>query len=86
MASYRIEWKKSAGKELRKLPADVIQRVVNCVSGLSTNPYPSGSRKLVGSEFTFRVRVGDYRILYNVFDDQVIVEIIRVAHRKDVYR
>ncbi len=86
MASYRIEWKNSAYKELQKLPRPMIARVVAAVSELSNEPFPHGVKKLVGSEFSYRIRVGDYRVVYEVFENKLIIEIMRVRHRKDVYR
>ena len=86
MASYKIEWKNSAYKELQKLPRPMITRVVAAVSELSNEPYPHGVKKLVGSEFSYRIRIGDYRVVYEVFENRLIIEIIRVRHRKDVYR
>lgn len=85
MASYSIQWKRSAEKELRRLPKEVIPRIVQAVENLSRNPYPPGVRKLVGSEHTYRVREGDYRIVYDVRETVLTIEIIRVRHRKDVY-
>lgn len=86
MASFQVEWKSSAQKELRKLPPDVIQKIFIEVDLLSEEPFPSGCRKLVGSEQTWRIRVGNYRIIYNVFSSMLVIEIVRVAHRKDAYR
>lgn len=86
MASYRIEWKNSAYKELQKLPRQMIQRIVEAVDDLPNNPYPSGVKKLVGSEFSYRIRIGDYRVIYEIIEDKLVIEIIRVRHRKDVYR
>jgi mRNA interferase RelE/StbE len=53
---------------------------------LSNEPFPHGVKKLVGSEFSYRIRIGDYRVVYEVFESRLIIEIIRVRHRKDVYR
>jgi mRNA interferase RelE/StbE len=86
MASYKIEWKNSAYKELQKLPRPIITRVVAAVSELSNEPFPHGVKKLVGSEFSYRIRIGDYRVVYEVFENKLIIEIVRVRHRKDVYR
>ncbi len=86
MASYKIEWKNSAYKELQKLPRATITRVVAAVSELSNEPFPHGVKKLVGSEFSYRIRVGDYRVVYEVFESRLIIEIVRVRHRKDVYK
>jgi mRNA interferase RelE/StbE len=86
MASYRIEWRSSARRELRRLPPRAIARVVDAVAGLADDPRPTGCRKLQGSERTFRVRVGQYRVVYEVRDDRLVVLIVRVRHRRDVYR
>lgn len=86
MDTYKIEWKRSATKELRKLPRQMISKVVAAVDSLSSNPYPQGVRKLVSTENSYRIRVGDYRVLYNIVEKKLIVEIIRVGHRKDICR
>ena len=86
MASYRIEWKHSAVRELRRLPPDVVMRITDAVGQLSTEPFPSGMRKLVGSDRTYRLRVGDYRVIYTVSVVEVVIEVVRVRHRKEVYR
>ncbi len=86
MVSYRIEIKSSAAKELEKLPRKMIPRVVAIIKGLADNPYPQGVRKLAGFEHTYRVRVGDYRILYDIFEKKLIIEIIRIRQRKDAYK
>ncbi len=86
MADYKIEWKRSAVKELEKLPRQALPRIIEAVSKLTSNPFPIGTRKLAGSEQTYRIRVGIYRILYSVYFDNLIIEIIRVKHRKDAYK
>ena len=85
MAFYQIEWKRSAQKELRKLPATTIRKILDAVEHLAEQPFPPGVKKLVGTEQTYRVRVGDYRIVYDVLSSMLVIEIIRVGHRKDVY-
>jgi mRNA interferase RelE/StbE len=85
MDSYSIEWKRSAAQELKKLPREVVGRILKAVEQLATEPYPGGVRKLVGAEYTYRIRVGDYRILYSVMASALIIEIIRVGHRRDIY-
>lgn len=86
MASYRIQWKQSAKKELRKLPDQARRRILKAVEGLKNDPHPSGSKKLVGVEQAFRIRIGDYRVIYSLFPSALYVEIIRVADRKEAYR
>jgi mRNA interferase RelE/StbE len=75
MDSYRIEWKRSATQELRRLPREIVGRILKVVEQLSTDPYPSGVRKLVGSEHTYRIRVGDYRIIYSILASALLIEI-----------
>ena len=83
--SYSVRIKRSAEKEMDCLPTSVFDRVVDSIRALEIDPRPQGSRKLRGME-QFRLRVGSYRILYTVDDDNRLVEIIAVGHRKDVYR
>jgi mRNA interferase RelE/StbE len=84
--AFRIEWKKSTRKDLRKLPASTVERIIETVEGLADNPFPHGVEKLSGSEHAYRVRRGDYRIVYEVVTESKLIEIQRVRHRKDVYR
>lgn len=86
MASFEIEWKRSASKELRKLPNDMIPRNIVAVESLAADPHPAGSRKLEGSEHTYRVREGSYRVIYEIDAKGVTITIVRVAHRSEVYR
>jgi len=86
MDSFRIEWKRSAIKDLRKLPKDMLSKITAKVGDLLNDPYLDGVRKLTGSKYTYRIRLGKYRVVYNVLGDKLIIEIIRIAHRKDVYR
>jgi mRNA interferase RelE/StbE len=83
---YSIEWKRSAVKELRRLPKEVIILVMEAIEGLRINPLPVGVRKLSGAEHTYRIREGSYRIIYSVYTSRLVIEVIRVGHRKDVYR
>jgi mRNA interferase RelE/StbE len=71
--------------ELGRLPREMVGRILKAVEQLSTDPYPSGVRKLAGSEHTYRIRVGDYRIIYSILASALLIEIIRVEHRRDVY-
>ena len=86
MASYRLLWKRSAEKELRKLPHEAIVRLVSLAESLAENPFPPGVRKLAGTEHTYRVRAGDYRLVYSIEESRLVIEVIRVGHRKEVYR
>ncbi len=86
MALYKIEWKRSATKELKHLPNNAILKALSIVETLTTNPHPNASKKLSGTDHTYRIRFGDYRLIYDVMDQVLIIEVIRVGHRKDVYR
>jgi len=86
MASFNLQWRTSTKKDLRRIPRDAISRIVAEVAKLADEPLPHGSEKLTGSERTYRIRVGDYRIVYELLRDVKVVEIQRVRHRKDVYR
>jgi len=86
MDIYRIEWKASALKELKRLERNVIPRVFAAVDALARNPRPNGCRKLEGASMTYRVRVGRYRVVYTVQDECLVVQVIRVSHRGAVYQ
>ena len=86
MASYKIEWKKSAAKEFRNLPTEVIAELVGRVTSLGEDPFPPGVRKLAGAEHTYRIRFSSYRVIYTVSTDDLLVEIVRVGHRQSVYK
>ena len=85
MESYQIKWKKSALKDLRAIRKNFIPKIIEAIESLSINPFPIGAKKLAGSESTFRIRIGDYRVIYEVLKAELIIQIIRVRHRKDVY-
>lgn len=84
MARYRVEIKKSAEKELKRLPSADQERVIENIRGLSSDPRPPGSKKLSGEE-KYRLRRGNYRILYEIQDVIVTVVVVRIAHRKNAY-
>jgi mRNA interferase RelE/StbE len=86
MASYRIEVSATAERQIRRLPrADQI-RVVRVIQALSVNPRPLGCRKLSGHDDVFRVRIGRFRVLYSIEDRRLIIIVLKVGDRKDVYR
>jgi mRNA interferase RelE/StbE len=84
--SYRLEYKKSIDKDLRKLPQDIRKQIVSKILKLSVQPYPSGNTKLRGTTNLYRIRHTNYRIIYQVNGDKLIILIIKVGHRKEVYR
>ncbi|HCW50609.1 MAG TPA: type II toxin-antitoxin system mRNA interferase toxin, RelE/StbE family [Clostridiales bacterium] len=85
MASYSVRVKSSAIKELESLPPKDLARVAMRIEGLATDPRPPGCEKLSGQE-RYRLRQGDYRILYEVDDPRLVVTIVKVGHRREVYR
>ena len=85
MAEYRVLFKPSADKALRKLPESIQVRIATAAKGLRADPRPRGCLKLKGEGNLWRIRVGDYRVVYTIEDDELIVLVVRVAHRKDVY-
>ena len=83
---YVIRFKKSAEKELERLPIQAIKRISKAIDALTENPRPTGSKKLEGQkESLWRIRVGDYRVIYQIEEVIKIVEIRRIGHRKDIY-
>ena len=86
MGSYRVAFRPSAERELRKLPRTVIAEVSTLVGEFAESPYTRNSEKLSGGENLFRVRIGDYRVVYQVDLKNRLITIFRVRHRKDVYR
>ena len=85
MDSYRIEVKPSARKELARLPAQLIARIMPRLENLASKPRPPGCKKLQGGDNEWRIRVGDYRVVYTIDDIKLLVEVTRIRHRSEVY-
>ena len=85
MESYKIVFKKSVAKDLRPIPKQDVQRILKRINGLADDPRPAGSEKLNGDE-KYRIRQGNYRILYMIEDNIITVTIVKVGHRRNVYR
>ncbi|MEA5593149.1 type II toxin-antitoxin system RelE/ParE family toxin [Rivularia sp. UHCC 0363] len=86
MTEYQIEFTKAASKQLKKLSVQEQTRVKEQIDRLGDSPRPDGVVKLKDSENSYRIRVGSYRVLYDIFDDILLISVIRIGHRKDVYR
>ncbi len=84
--SYQVEIARRAAKALARLPRKEQQRVRLAIDLLAETPRPPGCVALAGEARAYRVRVGDYRIVYEVFDDRLVVQVVRIGHRRDVYR
>lgn len=85
MTSYRVELSPVAGRELRKLDRVAQRRIQAAIELLADNPRPPGARKLVGGDGEWQVRTGDYRIVYEIRDDVLVVLVLTVGHRREIY-
>jgi mRNA interferase RelE/StbE len=85
MAKYSLSFKTSVAKDLRQIPKRDVQNILKRIEGLADDPRPSGSEKLSGQE-RFRVRQGTYRIIYEIKDQELVITVVKVGHRRDVYR
>jgi mRNA interferase RelE/StbE len=85
VSQYRIEFLKTAQKELLKLPKEIQQRIATKIDSLLVDPYPPDTKKLKNGNGRFRIRIGDYRIIYRLEEDRLIILIIKIGHRRDVY-
>lgn len=85
MAIYELKFRKSVHKDLHGLPKADLLRILNRIESLRADPRPAGSQKLSGAE-KYRIRQGDYRILYSVDDAAIVVEAVKVGHRREVFR
>ena len=86
MDVYKLSWKESVYKDFRRLPSTVISRIIKKAETLPMNPVPTDSKKLRDTEHTYRVRVGDYRIIYQINSTDKEILVCRVRHRKDAYK
>ena len=85
MVSYKVFFKRSAEKELRKIPSPYLAKIVEKIGALSHNPRPLGVQMLKGEERHFRLRQGDYRIIYEADDSRQEITIVKIGHRREVY-
>ncbi len=86
MASFNVDFKPSVRKDFRRLPKSVVERVIKRIGKLKDEPFPHGVEKLEGADQFYRIRVGDYRIVYEVDTQEKAIIIFYVRHRRDVYR
>ena len=86
MSEYRIDVSATAERQLRKLEPEARARIVDAIKNLASNPRPRGSRKLRGYEDVFRIRTGVFRIIYSIEDDRLLIIILKVGHRREIYR
>jgi mRNA interferase RelE/StbE len=86
MASFEIEISRTAEKQLRNLAEKDQLRVIRAMLALADEPHPRGSRKLSGYDDVFRIRVGRFRVLYSVYERRLVILVLKIGQRKDVYR
>lgn len=86
MAAYRVDIDRPAMRDLGKLPLELRSRIVARIQALGADPRPRGAKKLAGSSDRYRIRVGDYRVLYCIADEVLLVLVVAVAPREHVYR
>lgn len=84
--TYHVEFTGAAARQVRKLPHQVRGRILEVATGLGEDPRPHGAKKLVGQATAWCIRVGDYRIIYDIFDSELTVTVVRAGHRREVYR
>ncbi len=85
MDCFQVEFSKRAQKEFRKIDTRYIPKIYASIENLQTDPRPIGCKKLSGSEYTYRIRIGDYRVIYEIEDGQLIVLIVKIRHRQSAY-
>ena len=83
---YEVYLERAAERDLRRLSAKIFARIISEIRALAENPRPHGCRKITGSKSDWRIRVGDYRVIYEIDDKTSVVRVMRVRHRKEVYR
>jgi mRNA interferase RelE/StbE len=86
MPDYKLTFARSASRELQRLDPPIARRVLSAIEKLGQNPRPSGCLKLIGSANDWRIRIGDWRVIYAINDEKLIVDIVAIRHRSDAYR
>lgn len=84
--TYAVEFTSAAARQVKKLPRPARDRVVDAIRDLADDPRPAGATKLTGEQTAWRIRIGTYRVIYEIEDAALIVTVVRAAHRRDVYR
>ncbi len=86
MTDYTITFTRSARKELSRLEKATINRIIIQIEKLIEEPHPPGCRKIQGADALWRIRIGNYRVIYRIMDQELIIEVVAVRHRRDAYR
>jgi mRNA interferase RelE/StbE len=85
MASYKIEVAKKVRKNFQNIPKNDALRILQAIEHLAEDPRPAGAKKLKGEEL-YRIRIGVYRVIYEILEDTLIITVVKVGHRKDIYK
>ena len=83
---YEVYLERSAENDIKRLPTPIFHRIIRQIKTLAENPRPSGCRKIAGSKNDWRIRISDYRIIYEIDEKAKAVKVMRVRHRREVYR
>ena len=83
---YEVYLESAAERDLRRLPADIFHRIIPRLQTMAEDPRPPGCRKLTGSENDWRIRIGEYRVIYEIDEGQRVVRVFRIRHRREAYR
>lgn len=86
MASFKIELKQSAERDLRRIPSTHVANILGKIESLGETPFPQQAQRLTNVEATYRLRVGDYRVIYQVDSKQTAITVVYIRHRREVYR
>jgi mRNA interferase RelE/StbE len=83
---YKVLITRSAEKQLKKLSPQVQRRIAAVIVSLAIEPHPYGSKKLTGTAHSYRARVGDYRVIYDVYEREIVISVLKIGHRRDIFR
>jgi len=86
VSSYTVEFTTASAKQIRKLDALTRRRLLDAIATLESDSRPAGAKKLVGEDIAWRIRIGDFRVIYEIEDERLVVTVVRAAHRREVYR
>jgi mRNA interferase RelE/StbE len=85
MANYKLVFKKSVTKDFRPISNKEVKRILQCIEALAIDPCPAGCEKLSGQD-KYRIRQGIYRIIYEIRDEELIITVVKIGHRRDIYK
>ncbi len=84
--NYKIEFARAAEKQLADLPHSELKKLAKRIEKLTSDPFPPGYEKMKGSDDLYRIRQGDYRVIYSVFKSKLVILVVKIGHRREVYR